>query len=459
MQLIRKIQKFFSFEDAFICLLSFFASQRLLLPELSALCFIPIGLYALVCLFKEGKGHKFFALILAFFLAIADEGGGEFSYSPRILIRALIILLFFFFIARSKFEVSKKALPCLFLIPALIFYLLNNDTDLRVSYLCLSFSALIIIAHLLKSEKNNFDKNKCIIYTSLYIVPFIFGEWVNIFLKYFNVVSYEYLSYTSFKFIVITPLLLSALEHKYKIFFFLALLTFPVLLNYQTRTIFAISTIFSLFFLVESLIIQKKYLVLLGISGSVYTIFSFLSAKISSSSYKILTFFSKFSDTNFLNQGTIFDLMKSIDKYRYFENSLFFSQTIKHIFIGNGIGYKYPDSLNLTQLSNINSTAYSIEELQKGYIVSFHDSWTFFGNNFGLILYFYIIILMVIKFFKTNNKSSFPIIRASVVLILLSLFYSYTKVTTYFFIFFLAAFIIILRPKQYTLYDRLEKSE
>ena len=394
-------------------------------------------------------GHKFFALILVFFLAIADEGGGEFNYSSRTLLRASIIIIFFVFLSRLKFEVSKKALPCLALIPAVFFYLLNNDTDSRTSYLSLSFATLFLILLFMKKEEKNFDENKSIFYAALYILPFIFGEWVNIILKYSNVVGYEYLSYSSFKFIVITPLLLSALKHKFKISLFLALLTFPILINYQTRTIFIITTVFYLFFLVEALITKKKYLALLGISASVYAIFSFLLTKIAPSNYKIVSLLHKLPSNNLLSLDAIFDFVKSLDKYRYFENKLFFSQTLKHIFIGNGIGYKFPDSLNLTKLSNINSTAYSSEELEKGYIVSFHDSWTFFGNNFGLIFYIYIILIISRRFFTVNNNSLVPFIRINAVLLLCCLFYCYTKVTSYFFIFFLAVFIMKFKFKPY----------
>ncbi len=407
----------------------------------------------------DHQGYKFFALFLVFFLAIADEGGGEFNHSSRTLLRVSIILIFFVLIARLKFEVSKKALPCLALIPAVFFYLLNNDTDSRTSYLSLFFATLFLILLFVKKEEKNLDGNISIFYATLYILPFIFGEWVNIILKYSNVVDYEYLSYSSFKFIVIAPLLLSALKHKFKISLFLALLTFPILFNYQTRTVFIISTVFYLLFLVEALIIKKKYLVLLGISASVYAIYSFLLTKIFSSSYKVVSLLYKLPSNNFLSLDAIFDYIKSIDKYRYFENKLFFSQTIKQIFIGNGFGYKFPDSLNLTKLSNINSSAYSTEELEKGYIVSFHDSWTFFGNNFGLIFYIYIILIIFRCFCTVNNNSSVPLIRVNAVLILCSLFYSYTKATSYFFIFFLAVIITKLNFKPYAYYGRIVKSE
>ncbi len=442
MQFLHKIRNNPEYLDACICLLSFIASQRFFFPSLSVLVSLPLAALTIFFLFEEKQfNRRVLPVMLTLFISIADEGGGEFDNLPGGLIRIILLSLFLLLVVRMKFSLSWKILPCSLLILPLLFFLINKDTDPRTTYLCGIFSIFFLLIHSLKSFKLQKNELAFFKYTKLYILPFIFGELLNIVTSYFGVFSYEYLNYTSFKFIIVVPYLLSVIRGSLKEIFFYGLVTFTLLINYQTRTIFLLTFLFSLFLLTERLFYRKNYLKILTLYTSIIVFFSHILPKISVIDSKNFQLLISLGKVNFFSQGEIFSLLKALDRYRFYENKLFFSQLPQFLIFGNGFGYKFPDKLNITKLTNINDTAYSGAELQNSYIVSFHDSWTFFGANFGLLLIIYIYALLLkIIFdvrFKTNNVSS----RVIAFLILCSIIFGFSKGISYFFIFFLAAFL------------------
>lgn len=443
MQFLHKTRNNLQYLDAFICLLSFIASQRFFCPSLSTLAFLPLALFTFFFFLQEKQMHgRFLPALLILLLSIADEGGGQFPNSPAILIKIVIFPLFLLCISRIKFSLGWKMIPCLFLIPPLVFFLLNKNTDQRIAYLCGIFSILFILIHSAKSFKFQISTVNFFKYSKLYFNPYIFGELLNIVAANFGILSYEYLSYTSLKFLIVIPFLLSIERGFIKESFFYGLVTLILLLEYQTRTIFILTVLFTLFLVFERQIVKKRYLNILALFTSIFVFFKYFLPKIhyfNSKNFELLISLSQF---NFFSLNGIFNLFKSLDHYRFYENKLFFSQSPQFLIFGNGLGYKFPDTLNLLKLSNINDTAYSIAELQNSYIVSFHDSWVFFGVNFGLFFVIYVYgYLLVIMFDKKININT-DLRRIFGFLILMLLFFSYSKATTYFIAFMFAAFLL-----------------
>ncbi len=192
----------------------------------------------------------------------------------------------------------------------------------------------------------------------------------------------------------------------------------------------------------ERQIVKKRYLNIFALFTFIVVFFKYLLPKSYHFNSKNFELLISLSQSNFFSLNGILNLFKSLDHYRFYENILFFSQSPLLLIFGHGLGYKFPDTLNLTKLSNINDTAYSIAELQNSYIVSFHDSWVFFGVNFGLpfvtYVYGYLLVIMFNK--KINNNIDMRRIFGFLILILL--FFSYSKATTYFIAFMFAVFLL-----------------
>jgi len=342
----------------------------------------------------------------------------------------------------TKFSLGWKMIPCLFLIPPLVFFLLNKNTDQRTAYLCGIFSILFTLIHSAKSFKFQISAVNFFKYSKLYFTPYIFGELLNIVAAYFGILSYEYLSYASFKFLIVIPFLISIERGFIKESFFYGLVTVILLFEYQTRTIFILTVLFTLFLVFERQIVKKRYLNIFALFTFIVVFFKYLLPKSYHFNSKNFELLISLSQSNFFSLNGILNLFKSLDHYRFYENILFFSQSPLLLIFGHGLGYKFPDTLNLTKLSNINDTAYSIAELQNSYIVSFHDSWVFFGVNFGLpfvtYVYGYLLVIMFNK--KINNNIDMRRIFGFLILILL--FFSYSKATTYFIAFMFAVFLL-----------------
>ena len=218
-------------------------------------------------------------------------------------------------------------------------------------------------------------------YILAYSLGVIISENFNIITDY-SVSSGEYLNYTSFKFIVIFPILyfLSFKKYYWALIFFP--LSFFVVSVYASRMLLLTGILVSIILLMSGLRYYFfRSLMLTIFLGSIILV-TLNRSGINFEAYRIFSIFLVFGDFQDFSTAARF-----LDPVRYAENSIFFGQNLFLLFFGNGLGTGILDVSGFLAFVANDGAAFSPQELSESHYFRLHDSWTWIGYRFGFVAY------------------------------------------------------------------------
>lgn len=392
----------------FVC--GIISSQRFTLPEASGLVCIILIILSVVARLDSRSIATFLLISL---LAMVDLGGGVYFETPA-TIKYIIYLcapLYIFII--SNFRSGRNIV---FLLPFVFLMITNtlahpNNVDPYTFIRDIFTLLFIVLVSTASSSKIGQDFNYS--YLIAFSTGLIISELINV-LFFYSVFSGEYLNYSSFKFVVLLPMIYYLSFKNYKH----AALSFPLVLivvsAFGSRMLLLTSII-----VIALLVIRGASENLMRTLGLIFAAASILIAlafysNIDLESYRVLTALKGIVD--FTDFGS---LAMFLDPVRYAENSVFFDQHIYQLLFGNGLGTGILDSSGVFAFIPDDGAAFSSKELSESHFFRLHDSWTWFGYRFGLLVY---ILFLAWGVKGCLNKDSTLAFSAS--LMLLALFNS-----------------------------------
>lgn len=408
------IPKINNFEILFTLLIVFFSSQRYLLEDLNQyFCFF---LYFFILRNFQKKNYENFLIYSILFLYISvDINIISSNFTPSFIRFPIYFLLIFLIIIRTKINFNILFLFALYLSFGIFIGLIKNN-QISLSHLYQDILLLLFFFYYFNHQAtfSNIDLNKIFKILSIFILPTIFGECINIFI--FD--QTHYVSLDSLKSLTFLPLIYSFFSRKYYYFLVLLIPSMLVLNSYSTRMIpLTLLIIFLLYFFINISFKNILYF-LIFICFSIFA-FNFIEVPYT----KIIGIFYEYEFS--IGENLLF-FIKLLDPIRFVENLSFFNQDVVSILFGNGLGSGIQDTDKiLTNLANEHNV-YSQREIDSGLFYDLHDFHTDIGVRFGLLLLL-TIVLSLIKNILLNKKNSISSIPYYLLLFLLPLVFFSTS--------------------------------
>lgn len=370
---------------------SFLAAQRYALPELSVyLCVVPL----LSALYYHNKSHsiRLTFVIWALFLSLDSN---LFDYPITAAPLRYLIYIYAFFLILDRVSYSHRGLAataCVF-----FFYILMtfaSDGEISRHQFVRDIIVFVLAALLLlsKNRKANYIDVKSLYF---YFLAFLSSELVNIYVLY-DAWYGGYMSYDTTKHFVVFASFY-ALSHRSPLEALAVIaITMIVLIAYVSRVtilIYVVSLmLYTLFISRKSALAVLGGALIMGIGIYLYTPQNVLESYKATNMINIV-----------LNSENVFDAYRVLDRVRYDEHVLFFSQNPFSMMFGNGFGAAIYDREFLFHHVSRNQSAFSVEELESNYFVNFHDMWIDVGFRFGLIP----LVLFLYLFFSAKPKTEY----------------------------------------------------
>lgn len=397
--------------------LVFIANQRFLLNEIyHYIVIIPLSLSMLA----KNKCDRLMFLIIAL-LCIADKGGFAYPDTPSTIKYMIYIWSTIVLFLNLRFTRGFLFI----VISTLIFYtgisIYNSsylDAEIFMLQMFSVFIWLTLISILFGFTTTNWSPSDSLFLVSASAI--IASDLLNSF--FYN--SYEYyLSHNPLRFLIFLPLVYLLTKRRFFSFLLILLPTLYLSALYQTRANFLLGFL--------SVIIVA----LAGLDRRNFKIFitSVFIILILSNSYEIQSNFRIFDAFHYLDKYEGVELLEILDPVRYREYILYFSQSITDILIGNGPGVGVLDQNQILTSYNLNTSAFSREEISSGVFYKFHDLMLIIAFPFGAIFLF-ILLLSLVNFMISIRGSK----NASAVAVFLGIFLGSYSLSTLILIVFLS---------------------
>ena len=398
-----------------LCIITFIAAQRLILPDLAGTVFIAPLVFSILAFLKGEKGLAITYCVLSIFMLI------DHNPHDQIISNNYLRYLAYIWTTSLLINISKvriKGTVVLILISIIYSLLtLNNLVNIDTQSLIRDIIVLLLLGIVLSNPMKIIETNKIRYdYLAIFITIFLFSELLNI--LFFKEYIYKHLLADSTKFLIVLPSLYF-LHLRKNIFLVsvLIIITLSVLVFYLTR----ILILSYLAVLIMLLLRQRLKQFLLFVA--VIATFSIGLANFSNFEFKgmkTLSMFYVLAETD-----TISDLLITLDTVRYAESQMFFSQPMPKLLFGNGLGAAIADSQDFLHVLVDRGTlgTYSDQELSEELYLGFHDIYTDFGFRFGLVFVLSLFLWILKNSFSKHNEISFRSIL--LFLALINAFFSY----------------------------------
>ena len=394
------------------CVLAFLESQRFLLPNLVGyVCLLTLILAFLI----KNKEINLSLIILSLFLY---EGITVLESNTSTLLAkyALAIVLFFIFtryLSFSKINIGRLTIFLIFII------IISVNTFLKTNYLDLVyfintkyFLFLIVFLFFITCTNINTNTNENLSINLPFLVYpiffYILGELLNVF-YYQELWRHElsgYLSYSSLKSMIMIPFIYSLIYKKnFFLIIFLFISTNIVIVCYASRTLFISLYLFLSLYILFRIRINFLFKFFLFFI-SILTLY--LLSKYLSDGYKSIALLKLIFDLPITELFT-FNFFYELDKVRFMEHKLFFSQNIISILFGNGVTSGLYDVNNYLGFVTFDQTAFSDEEIITKIFYNFHDPWIDISLRIGLVPFSIILLKFLFNFYfflKNSDKKN-----------------------------------------------------
>jgi hypothetical protein len=233
---------------------------------------------------------------------------------------------------------------------------------------------------------------------------YLLGELLNFF-YYKELRSYElgaYLNYSSLKSMIMLPFIYSLIYKKnFFLIIFLFISTNIVLVGYSSRVLFLSLYLFLfLYFLLKIRInfFFKMFLIFI----SIFALFSL--SEYLPGSFKVTAMVKTIFDLPIRELFSL-NFFYELDKVRFMEYKLFFSQNIYSILFGHGVMSGLYDVNGYLDFVTFDQTAFSDQEIITKEFYNFHDPWIDIGMRIGLVPFSIIVLKFLFNFYLFLNNS------------------------------------------------------
>lgn len=394
----------FKFTVILACIISFVASQRIVLESVNVYACILIYFLAIYEYFKRDTAKANAYLLFSVFASV--DIGLIYNSTPSLLRYVLYFTILFVLIRTSKFCFYRIKWFLLFVLIVVLKSIISISIGLPISTIHVIsnvfFLFLVFIGFCTSdAELKRYDINYSIL---LFMMSFfLLGEFVNS--LYFDFSIYGYMNYDTTKAFIIFPLFYILCKRSNSFLkFFVLLLTFYILIMYVTRMI-VLSTVITIALLYLKKLTYKRILLIIFL----LMLTPFIDLDIFNS-YKATSSFIHAFDSDSLMLA-----LEKLDPIRVSEQKMFFSRNPIDVVFGSGIGTGYFDNISLFAFINDGMAAFTDEEMASRNFYNFHDVWVDYGYRFGL-LFFIIYIFSLIR--KTQYKNPEVRMVASVLIVL-----------------------------------------
>jgi hypothetical protein len=388
-------------------------AQRLLLHGLDAyVCLVMAGIA--VYYFPRDRRQCNTALVLAIFLSVDN---GAFVYAETaaplryvLYLAALGVLFRDFRTDPRRLFIAAGAL----LVPLVItlFNLAHVDSATLRGNIILAILAVLVLARsptALENAEIDWDR------MGIFFVLFALSELPNI-LFFYHLQETGYLNYNGTKSLLVFGAFYYLRNRPLPLALPVIGLISYVILFYQTRMIVLSFMLVLLMYVLGRVVRLRRTELLLAclVGGGAYLLFT---SDIELDGFKIVYTFQ-----HALAQFSLEDFLKTLDPIRYYELRIFMERDWFHLLFGNGLGAGLFDYNRYFSFIPANNTAFSIEELQSGYMYHFHDVWNDIGLRFGLV---YLVAVLTPLFIDVHVRSGKRAAAAMTLIVLIfSAFFS-----------------------------------
>ena len=368
----------------FFCLaMGFISAQRFFLSDVSALICIAILVAPLALGFHN---KEYFTILFLSIVSIVDLGGIVYTETPSTIkyIIYFSAILFSGYVCVYKITNFHKYVILYFIFIIANTFLHPNRLDgYSLSRDILTSFLIIMVLFAGDIKKYKYINISCILAFSLGI---IISEIANIILNY-TVISGEYLNYSSFKFLVLFPIIYFLSYKRYYLAAIFAPICFLVVGVYASRMLMLTGILVCLLLLFSGLrhYFWRTFALAILSTGIVIVLLNALD--INFEAYRVLSIFFAIGDFQDFSTAALF-----LDPVRYAENSIFFGQNYFLLLFGNGLGTGMLDVTGVFAFVPDDGAAFSQQELSESHFFRLHDSWTWIGYRFGLLAYLSFVI-------------------------------------------------------------------
>lgn len=337
--------------------------------------------------------------MLCSLLAVVDLGGAVYEETPRFVRLTIYFAGLAFLLWNTSYVVTAKRFSVLVILVAVVVlttashpYSIDPYTAWRDV-----LTLLLGVTVFLTSERTPQDarEKRLMVFFAVGVVA---SEIINI-IFFYRIESGEYLTYASFKFVVTLPVFYCICHRKYALSAATFAVSIFVLVALGARMLVLTFSGVTFLLLARGMgrkILYMPLLVLLVILATSMVVSYF---GINLESYRAFTVFSQL-----LSSNNIADLAASLDPVRWVENNMLVEQGYLNLLFGNGVGSGYFDKYGFFSFIPDDGAAYSSRELFERHYFRFHDSWSWFGYRFGLLLYLLILTWLVVGCLRSDTN-------------------------------------------------------